>query len=325
MKHLPLIAVLAASPAFSGVEEAANDYILPNLAKFSETARSLNELAQANCEAETLEDPFHTAFDAWMAISDIRIGPSEHAALSISFWPDKRGFTEKTLSRYIAEEDPIVADQVAFQEASIAARGFFALERMLYDPDFNDYAEGDYSCALTRALTRDLAVQAFNLQAEWADFAPTLLNPGAEGNATYLDASEAQRAIYTQLLATLEFTTATRLGRPLGEPARPRPTRAEAWRSERSLRQSLLATEAAVDLAHALANSDLPETDAALAAAREQADTITDPSFQDIEDLTKRLNLELLQQRIEAVEHAIEVEVGARFGIAPGFNSSDGD
>lgn len=88
--------------------------------------------------------------------------------------------------------------------------------------------------------------QATALQARWTDFAPLLLDPGSAGNTTYLDEAEAQRAIYTQILSALEFTKDTRLGRPLGEVARARPTRAEAWRSGRSLTQSVLATEAAV-------------------------------------------------------------------------------
>ncbi len=325
MKHVALIAALTASPAAAGVEEAVNDYILPSLATFTESAQSLDDVARANCAADALKGPYNAAFDAWMAISDVRIGPSENGALSIAFWPDTRGFTQSTLSRFIEDQNSAVEDPAAFREVSIAARGFFALERMLYDSEFNDYDEGDYSCALTRALTRDLADQAVALEADWREFAPTLLNPGAEGNATYLDQTEAQRAIYTQVLSSLEFTADSRLGRPLGEPDRPRPTRAEAWRSDRSLTQSVLATEAAVALAKALADWELPETQAALEAMREQAGEIGDPSFQDIDDLMKRLKVELLQQRIEAVEAAIQAEVGTRYGITPGFNSSDGD
>lgn len=325
MRHIALVAALFASPAVAGVDEAVNDYILPHLAAFEDAAQALDRAAQADCTAGALEESYNAAFDAWMAVADVRIGPSEHGALSLSFWPDTRGFTEKTLSRMVAEQDPVAEDQAAFDEISIAARGFFALERMLYDPAFNAYAKDDYSCDLTRALARDIADQAAALDAAWAEFAPTLLNPGADGNTTYLDESEAQRAIYTQILSSLEFTKDSRLGRPLGDVDRPRPTRAEAWRSGRSLTQTVLATEAAVGLAQALADWDLPETTEALEAVHEQAASIDDPSFQNIDDLMKRLNVEILEQKIDAVENAIEVEVGTRFGLTPGFNSSDGD
>ncbi|TYP84213.1 hypothetical protein BD830_102304 [Maritimibacter alkaliphilus HTCC2654] len=325
MRHLIYAAALIATPAVAGVEEAVNDYILPHLAAFTEAAEVLDDAAQESCEAEGLVGPYNAAFDGWMAVADVRLGPSEQGALSLSFWPDKRGFTERTLADLISNKDPVVEDQAAFEEISIAARGFFALERMLYDSQFNDYAEGDYACTLVRALTRDVVDQATALQAQWNDFAPLLLDPGSAGNTTYLDEAEAQRAIYTQILSALEFTKDTRLGRPLGEVARARPTRAEAWRSGRSLTQSVLATEAAVGLAEALADWELPETRAALDAVREQAETITDPSFQNIGDLMKRLDVEILQQKIDAVENAVEVEVGTRYGITPGFNSSDGD
>lgn len=325
MRHLAIAAVLTAAPAFAGVDDAVNDYLLPHLTEFTQAAEALNDVAEANCTAGSVKGAYNAAFDAWTAVSDFRLGPSEHGALSLSFWPDTRGFTDRSLNGLIADQDPVVNDQAAFEEISIAARGFFALERLLYDPELSAYEEGTYSCALVRALARDVADQATALEAEWAEFAPTLLNPGAEGNTTYLDESEAQRAIYTQILSSLEWTQDTRLGRPLGEVDRPRPTRAEAWRSGRSLRQSVLATEAAVGLAQALADWELPETQAALDEVLEQADAIDDPSFQNIDNLMKRLNVEILQQKVDALENAIEVEVGTRFGITPGFNSSDGD
>lgn len=325
MIRLTLAAALIATSAHAGVEEAVNDYILPHMAAFAEAAQALDSAAGQDCTAEALKAPYNAAFDAWMGIADIRIGPSEMGALSIAFWPDKKGFTPKTLSRLINDRDPVAGDPAAFAEISIAARGFFALERMLYDPAFSGYGADDYACDLVRALTRDLSDQARGLDSGWEAFAPTLLAPGTGGNTTYLDESEAQRAIYTQILSGLEVTGDTRLGRPLGEITRPRPERAEAWRSGRSLRQALLSTETAYALALALADWDLPQTAAAMDAVREAAETVADPGFQDIEDLSRRLAVEILQQRIDAVENSIETEVGLRYGITPGFNSSDGD
>lgn len=325
MKRFVLALALFTSPAFSDTTEAVGNRILPGLAGFADATDALNDVAQTNCTPDALKGPYNAAFDAWMRIADVRLGPSEERALSISFWPDKRGFTQSKLTELIAEKDPIVAEPEDFAEISIAARGFFALERMLYDPEFANYGEDSYSCSLTRAIARDLATQAAALDAAWQDFAPTLLNPGADNNTTYLDESEAVRAIYTQAMSSLELTADTRLGRPLGEPARPRPTRAEAWRSGRSLTNVMLATEAAYNLAVDLADWDMPESAAAMERVRKAADEIEDPSFQNIDDLVKRLKLEILQQEIDGLENALEVEFGARLGIQPGFNSSDGD
>ena len=198
-------AALIATPAVAGVEEAVNDYILPHLAAFTEAAEVLDDAAQESCEAKGLVGPYNAAFDAWMAVADVRLGPSEQGALSLSFWPDKRGFTERTLADLISNKDPVAEDQAAFEEISIAARGFFALERMFYDSQFNDYAEGDYACTLVRALTRDVVDQVTALQAQWTDFAPLLLDPGSAGNTTYLDKAEAQ---IPPAMAEQDFSTA---------------------------------------------------------------------------------------------------------------------
>ena len=252
--------------------------------------------------------------------------PSETGALSLSFWPDARGSTQRTLAGLIAEEDPIARDPEGYAEVSIAARGFFALDMLLFDPGFSDYAPGSYTCDLVTTIGADLAHQAEALNAAWSgDFATTLRQAGAEGNATYLHEDEALRAIYTQILTSLEFTAETRLGQPMGRVDRPRPARAEARRSGRPLRNVPLASQAAYALATALADHDLPQTDAAMQRVRAAAARIADPVFQDVTDSQARLRVEVLQQAVRSLRAAIGTEIGAPLGIAPGFNAQDGD
>ena len=322
---LTLVLCLA-QPAFSGVEEALDDHILPSFQAFAEDSEELARAAAADCGSEAMAPAFHAAFDSWMQVADLRLGPSETGALSVAFWPDTRGFTQRALSRLIADEDPVVFDAEAFEEVSIAARGFLALEMLQFDPAFSEYDDGSYSCALVQAISRDLARQADTLARAWRnDFAVTLRTAGEAGNAIYLDESEAMRALYTQLLAGLEFSADQRLGRPLGTFEQPRPTRAEAWRSDRSLRNVLLSVEAATALAHTLSDGDLPETDAAVARVRDVAGRVTDPGFQDISEPPARLRVEVVQQAVKQMRAALEIEMGTAMGIAPGFNSQDGD
>ncbi|WP_212523484.1 imelysin family protein [Actibacterium sp. MT2.3-13A] len=323
---LCLCAALAASPAAAGVEEALAGPILPGLAAFAGAAEDLAEAARADCRADALAPDYHAAFDAWMAVGDIRLGPSETGALAIAFWPDDRGFTARTLNSLIAQQDPVADDAAAFAEVSIAARGLFALDMLLFDETLSAYGPDDYACRLVRALTADLAGQAGALEAAWREsFAQSLRTAGAAGNATFLSPDEAVRALYTQILSGLEFTADSRIGRPMGSFARPRPKRAEAWRSGRSLRNVLASVEASAALARALAGRDLPETDAALARVRVAAGRIGDPGFQDLADPAARLKAEILQQEVRGVKAAIEAELGAQLGIAPGFNAQDGD
>lgn len=328
MRLLPVLALTLgfATPALADVETALDAHILPGFARFAEAAGAMAKTAAADCRPEAMAPAFHATFDAWMAVGDLRIGPSETGALSVAFWPDGRGSTPRALAQMIADEDPVGRDPEAYAEVSIAARGVFALDMLLFDPDFAGYGPGSYSCALAVTIAADLARQADALQAAWSGpFAETLRTAGAAGNATYLAPDEAVRAIYTQILTSLEFTADKRLAEPMGTFEQPRPARAEARRSGRSLRNVVLAAEAAHGLAIALADWPLPGTDAALAHLQEVAAGITDPAFQDITDPQARLRVEVLQRAVHSLRAAIEAEVGARLGIAPGFNAQDGD
>ncbi len=121
----------------------------------------------------------------------------------------------------------------------------------------------------------------------------------------------------------LEFTKDQRLGRPMGTFERPRPTRAEAWRSGRSQRNVVLSLEALRVLATELAEA--PETDTAFARAIATAEALDDPVFAGVADPGKRFRLEALQQEIAQVQTVAATEIGAALGVSQGFNSQDGD
>lgn len=328
MTRIAILALILglAGPACAGVDKALDRHILPGLTGFVAATEDLAQTATAECRPEVVAPAYNAAFDAWMPVADLRLGPSETGALSIAFWPDTRGFTQRTLLQFVAEQDQIAFDPQGYDAVSIAARGLFALERLLFDPDFSDYDPDSYTCTLVQTIATDLARQAKALETAWRDdFDDILRTAGDAGNATYLDQGEALRALYTQLLGGLEFTADQRLGRPMGTFAQPRPTRAEAWRSERSLRNVRLSVDAAQALAHTLVEGDLPETAAAAAQVHEVANRVSDPGFQDVADPQSRLHVELLQQAVRNMHAAIEAEIGAPLGIAPGFNSQDGD
>lgn len=310
--------VVLSGPAWAGVEEAVDEHLLPGYAGFALATEALAAATQADCAPETWRPALAAAFDAWGPVADIRLGPAETAALSIAFWPDERGATARALAGLVAG-DPAALEPQAYAQGSIAARGLFALDASL------DLPKTPEACAVERAIAADLAAQAEALARDWEAEAAALTSAGAEGNARYMTEDEAFRALYTQILTGLEFTADTRLGRPLGEFDRPRPTRAEAWRSGRPLPNALASAEAGAALALLLADAPLPATEAALASVRQAAAAIADPTFQDIDDPQARLRVEILQQRVRALRSAIEAEVGAPRGIAAGFNSQDGD
>ena len=328
MRVLSCLALIfgLAAPAFADIDEVLETHILPGFERFADATGTLSDTAEQKCRPGAIRPAFHDAFDAWMSVADLRIGPSETGALSIGFWPDPRGFTQRTLSRFIAEQDPVAQDVEGYGDVSIAARGLYALEMLLFDPAFAEYAQGSYTCDLVATIAADLDGQAEALNAGWrGDFADTLRNAGAAGNTMFLSRDEALRAVYTQILSSLTFTADRRLGLPMGSFDRPRPALAEARRSGRSLRHVVLASEAAHGLATALADWELPMTDTALKDLREAAARVQDPALQDVGVPQGRLRVEVLQKAVSELRRAIEVEVGARYGIKPGFNSQDGD
>ncbi|MEL6522865.1 MAG: imelysin family protein [Pseudomonadota bacterium] len=317
--RLALVLTLFAVPAFAGVDEVLSEHILPRHAKLTEATATLARMAEEDCQIGTVRPAFHDAYDAWIEVSHIQFGPIEDQGLSLamSFWPDPKDSTGKAIGRLIAAEDPIVDDANAFPEVSAAAQGFTALERLIFDDTQNEA----YRCRMIRAVTSDLARKSTTINAAWPEYAGLLTSP----NDRYQSETEAQRAIYTALATGLEFLHDQRLGRPLGTFDRPRPRRAEARRSERSLRHIRLSLVALNDLASKLSDADLPKATAAFENAILRATSIDDPALAGVADPAQRFKIEVLQQSIRAIQVAVIEEIGKPLGISAGFNALDGD
>jgi predicted lipoprotein len=283
-------------------------------------------LTCATLPPDAVRPAWNDTFDAWMAVSHLKFGPIEQdgASVIVAFWPDERSATPKALARLIADQDPIIDTATGTAQISVAARGIYALEYLLYDPQFDQAV--DYGCALIRALTADLATIAARVDQDWQDgYAETMRTAGAAGNQTYLSDNEATQALFTALLAGLDFDVEQRLARPLGTFDRPRPNRAEAWRSGRSQRNIALSLQGLADLARQLTDGNAPITDAAMTRAIELAEGLDDPILAGVDNPSKRLKIEIVQQAITTAYDAVLGEIGASLGVSAGFNSADGD
>jgi predicted lipoprotein len=306
------------------------EHILPGFAALSDATGALAQAAQTDCTAASpeLRAAYHSAFDGWISISHLRFGPSETGdrAFALAFWPDTKGFTPKALSGLIASEDNAIETPQAFAETSIAGRGFFALEQMLYDPRFADQGSKAYRCGLIQAIATDIDQNAQAMDEDWGGYALALTQPGH--SSPYRSGDEAMQELYKALVTGLEFTGDTRLGRPMGTYDRPRPNRAEARRSERSLRHVELSLIALRDLAVHL-SEDHPEIAADLDSAFDKAITraqaLDDPALAGVADPQGRFRVEALQQSINDIRQIASTELGPTLGISAGFNSLDGD
>lgn len=116
-----------------------------------------------------------------------------------------------------------------------------------------------------------------------------------------------------------------RLGRPLGTFDRPRPKRAEAHRSARSLRHIVQSLEALRDLANAMHDGDLPDTQSAFSSALIRAAELKDPVLAGVTDPKSGIRIETLQRTVKGIQNAVNTEIGKPLGITPGFNALDGD
>ncbi|XDA98677.1 imelysin family protein [Sulfitobacter sp. LCG007] len=332
---LPL-ALLLAAPAWCGnatVETVVAKHILPGFGRLAADAKVLEERARQDCAPESpgLREAYNDAFDAWIRVSHLRFGPTEvgDRAFALAFWPDVRGFTPRTLGTLIAEEDPAVATQEAFAHVSVAGRGFYALEYLLYDDSLSVAGDPAYHCALVEAVARDISATSEAILSDWQErYAALLTTAGAPGNTVYRSEDEALQELYKAIATGLQFTQDTRIGRPLGTFEKSYPSRAEARRSGRSLRHVVLSLEATHELAGLLSEGEpaaWPPLDRAFDNARDKALTLDDPVFAGVAEPQSRLRVEVLYQAFDEIRERYLPELGAALGVAPGFNALDGD
>ncbi len=339
MRNLVLAAAFAVIPVVAAAQSAqteiadtVNAHILPRFASLAKTTKELSETAQDDCSPRSaaLRAAYDTAFDAWIAASHLRFGPTEvgDRAFALAFWPDTRGVTPKSLNRLIADQDPIAQAPDTYAQVSIAARGFYALEYLLFDPALIQAGDTGYYCTLIQTVTADIAATSAAINTDWqSGYAAQLLTP-ATGGATYRSEDEVLQVLFKALTTGLEFTADTRLGRPLGTFDRPRPARAESWRSGRSAHNVALSLAALADLARHLASDDPALTadfDKAFAKVQGQLAALDDPVFARVTDPQARLKLEVAQQSVDAIRAIASQRLGPKLGVAAGFNSLDGD
>ncbi|SEQ91325.1 imelysin family protein [Thalassovita taeanensis] len=312
------------------IRDVVDHHILPGFEALADTTAALAQQAEADCTAaDPLRQAYTTAFDAWMGVSHLRFGPTEvqDRAFALAFWPDPRGATPKSLGNLIRAEDQAVASPDSFATVSIAARGFYALEFLLYDPTFETMGTPTYRCALIRAISRDIAATSADILTDWRDhYAGLMLSPHPD--SLYHAQDEVLRELFKAVTTGLQVTSENRLGRPLGTFDKPRPKRAELRRSGRSLHQVILSLTATRDMALRLAGPDTA-LNARLTATFDdtlaKATALDDPIFAGVSDPLLRFRIEILQQSIDHLREVLLSDLGPTLGVSAGFNAMDGD
>lgn len=315
-------------PVLADIDAVIDDHIMKRQTAFAHSTAALADVAKQDCTPAAMIPAYHVAFDDWIRVSHIRFGPIETngEGLAVVFWPDKKGMIPKTLRRMIKVADPAINDAAVFAKYSVAARGFFALEQMLFDEEFAGYGKDSYSCTLTKAISADLARIAAQTLAGWNNgYTEVLRNAGATGNDIFLTDKEGIQALYTNMLTGLEYIHVQRLGRPLGSFEKSFPRRAEARRSLRSLHNIIVSLQSLQEMAEMMADGEAPETTEIFQATITYAKGLDDHVFERLNETSAQFELSSLQQLVAVVQEAAAAEIGMHLDVGAGFNSLDGD
>ena len=311
------------------VDNILDQQILPGMETLASTSASLALAAKADCRSNSsiMRRAYDDAFDAWISVSHFRFGPTEtdNRAFALSFWPDSRGKIPKALSALVRNQDPIINSPKEFATASIAARGFYAMDYLLYNSEVTGARTAEYRCYLFHAITADIANTAQLIHNDWqTNYAEKLRSSGDR----YRSEAEVKQELYKALNTGLQVTADMRLGRPLGTFDNPRPKRAEARRSGRSQHHVALSLQALEPLAVALSADNVELVDkfrVAFAKAHKAVERLDDPIFASVKDPAGRFRVEALQQLMNDIRAIADTELGPSLGVDPGFNSLDGD
>lgn len=333
LSHLLAFAILPLSArADPVIDRVLDTVVLPAVTEFATRSAALAQVADRNCLAENpdLQAAWNAAMDSWLVVQDFRFGPLEDGTRrqAIAFWPDSSGHRPRALSRLLSGADPILKTPAQYGAEAVSVRGLYALEAMLYDPDFSHYGANDPGCMLVKAATADLAAGAKALSQDWhGDFATTMQTAGQSGNERFLDPSEVRQVVFTALLTSLQFDVLERLGLPLGTYDKPRPLRAEgrfSGRSQRNLELSLAAHDA-------LALALVPEVDQTVGTREDferirwMASKLADADFSGVDDPGQRFKLEALQTALGLLRTTANQEMSKVLGVTMGLNALDGD
>ncbi len=320
---------------------------IPAYERFAIETTLLSETLNATCANPTSERVqavyarFHDTMDAWARVQPIQFGPVMDAPgpARFQFWPDKRGTGQRHLRTAFATSDPTALDPETLREKSIALSDLQALEYVLFDDTAAMEVPGSYACAFARTIADVQKTRTAVLLEQWtgSDGFRTQVTNAAEGTDAFFDEREAASAYLSSIIGALEIIRLQKLDRPLGlTPESARATRAESWRSARSLRNIVLNFETISALlmtdngliALSIKAQSSEDANAAAHLSHEIHDALghlKQPLTELVADPDGRLELEGLLTLFRDLQGIIQERIARDIGLVPGFNATDGD
>lgn len=291
-----------------------------NIQELHDAALALEKTSMETCNSDLnqVKKQFHTVFDKWLAVSYLQFGAIEAGQIryEIAFWPDPRSKTAKSVHKFLSNIEHENLTPQSFATESVAIKGLYALEYVLYEDTINNIVNERNKCQFIKALTADLARVTNDLLTEHNKFL---------GSTETIDNT---KDYFKSLIFGLEQIITVRLEAPLGTFDRPRPLRAEARRSERTVIHIALSLKHLEQLSHYLSanNGRLQnKLDKIYKKTLKKLDNLDDATLSGVTDPNKRFAIEVIHSDIRSILYLSQTELGPYLGVSAGFNSADGD
>ncbi|ROV58240.1 iron-regulated protein A [Vibrio ponticus] len=295
---------------------------------FSQQAEELDRAVGDFCRSgegiNVVQSKWQQTMTAWMALQGQERGPQTalEQSWNIQFWPDKKNTTGRKMSALLKQDKADWRSEEISQQ-SVTVQGVGAIEWLLYD-DVSNFTSSNNTCALGKAISRNLANNAATIAQAWQD------NPWVVMTQKNWDSE------YIALLSNQLDYTMKKLSRPLAKVGKPRPYFAESWRSETSM-QNLEHNVLALKQLY-LANGQGLDAYLRKLGKSQLADRIVQQFDLTLETWSTQTSLfDLLQtksgyqtvlsqyNKLERLNYLIHEEVAIELGVVIGFNATDGD
>lgn len=291
-----------------------------------ELAVTATDYCDGNASLEAAQAALRETWLAWAPLDSYQFGPVEQlgAALTVNFWPDKKGFVGRGVKALQSLPPEAQQDPATVARASAAAQGLPAIEHLLY-------VETE-ACPALIGVTAFLdgfsqeIYDAWFAPAGWADLA----RAAGPDNPVYLSAEEFTKTLYTAADFGLTRIADSRLGRPLGTFEKSYPRRAEAWRSGLTNEIIVAQLQGIDELVEFGFAGDVRQTDRAwihevIEQAITRTEAIGEPIAEAVQEPASRIRVEALQTKIHYLQLQLAQDLGPNLGVDTGFSAADGD
>jgi len=321
-------------------KKVIEDYAIAGYTKLQTSSHSLSQQTSAFCanadnaNFEEIKTSFHHTMDAWQQMQLLRLGPSElfMRHFRLEMWPDRSNTAAKQLRKLKQEKDKTALQVDNFRNASVAVQGLSAYERLVFakDSDASQFTgeAGKYQCQLLQAISVSIETIAAELLKEWRGTYYKILTTAGKDNDTFANDKEVATVFINELSTQLQFVLEKKFKRPL-DGKYFKGTRAESWRSGRSIRNIIINIESAQQVyqlgfkAHVADEGLLKKLQQQFKQAIDAGKALEMPLEQAYNE--KADALEKWNQQVAALKNSVSIELPKAVDIVLGFNSLDGD